>query len=308
MRKFTTICTNTIIGALCCVNAIASDNTPIEKKLSFDDVILPYTDSGSGNTVVAVHGAVSDKRVWDAYQQPLSQSNRFITYTRRFYGTAAWPEGENVYDASVHAEDLAALIRSIDAAPVHLITRSSGAYTAVIAAVKYPELISSLVMWEPFVGNDFAPSAGFDDKTLERIVNWRKGFAAAAIAVKANDLSTAVENFIEHVYELEDDGFATLPPPLQHMLYDNARTLSLLFNGKPSDQVTCEFLGKIDAPTLVLRGGKTHADYAITHTRAAECIPGSELVVIDDVTHDGAGKKPGEISTLALDFWSALDK
>lgn len=286
------------------INHAVADKAPTDRQLSLDGTTIHYTEAGSGDTIVAVHGAVSDKRVWNAYQQPLSEAHHFVSYTRRYYGTQPWPPGEHIYDASVHAADLTSLIRSLDAGPVHLLARSSGAYSAVITAVKHPELVRSLVLWEPFVGNDFVPSAGFDEKSVEMISAFGKGFGPAAKAAKSNDHQTAIVKFIEHVYELGSGGFEKLPEDLKEMFNDNARTLSLLYSGKTTDKVTCDFLGQVKAPALILRGGNTDSGYALTHVKAAECIPGSELRVVDGVVHDGAGKKVSEISGLAVDFWS----
>ncbi len=295
-----------LASAVFTVNAVNADSGPVEKQLELGNFTLQFTEAGAGDTIVAIHGAVSDKRVWDSYQQPLSDQHHLVTYTRRYYGTQPWPEGENVYDASVHAEDLAALIRATNSAPVNLIARSSGGYSAVITAVKYPELVKSLVLWEPFVGNDFVPSAGFDDKSVELINAFRKGFGPAAKAAKSGDTNTAVEHFIEHVYEMEKGSFHELSDSYKELFYDNARTLSLLYTGKTTDKVTCDFLGKIQAPTLVLRGSDTDEGYAMTHIKAAECIPGSQLSVIEGVVHDGAGKKVAEISQRAQEFWRTV--
>ena len=306
MKRLRGLATGLLIATVTFAPISMATATPIDKQLKVNNATLSYSEAGTGDTVVAIHGAVSDKRVWDGYQQPISDQHHFVTYTRRYYGTEPWPEGEKVYDASVHAEDLAALIRSTEKAPVHLIARSSGGYSAVIVAAKYPELVRSLVLWEPFVGNDFIPSAGFDDKSLEMINGFRKGFGPAVKAAKSGDTDTAIKHFIEHVYELDDGAFENVPAPLKVMFNDNARTLALLYSGKTTDKVTCDFLGKIQAPTLVLRGGDTDEGYAMTHIKAAECIPGSQVSVIDGVVHDGAGKKVSEISAQAFDFWSTV--
>ena len=306
MKKLTSPVAGLFTAAVLLSTYAVANANPVEKELTVNNVTLQYSDAGAGDVIVGVHGAVSDKRVWDAYQEPLSDNHRFIGYSRRYYGTAPLPEGEHVYDASVHAEDLAAIIRNTGSAPVHLISRSSGGYAAVITAVKYPELVRSLVMWEPFIGNDFVPSADFDEKSVELINSFRKGFGPAVKTAKAGDTKRAVELFIEHVYEMEEGSFGTLPENFQQVLYDNARTLPLLYSGKTTDKVTCDFVGQIKVPTLVLRGGETDDGYALPHIKAAECIPGSTLKVVDGVVHDGPGRKPDEITALALDFWRNL--
>ena len=47
------------------------------------------------------------------------------------------------------ADDLAALIRRLGLGRVHLIGTSIGAFTALVLAVKHPEMVRSLVLAEP---------------------------------------------------------------------------------------------------------------------------------------------------------------
>lgn len=269
---------------------------------------IQYTDEGAGPAIVAVHGAVSDHRTWAAYERLFAQQYRFIAYDRRFYGKGVWPENPTHYNHSDHAEDLATLIRELQLGPAHVVAISSGAYAAVIVAEKYPELVASLSLWEPFVGDDLLSSVDLDAETSSNMKEWGAGWGPVFEVFRTGDLEQTVERFIEVVFEMEAGAFRSLTESKQQMFRENARTLSVLFNqnAKTTDRVTCDFLGRIQSPTLVLLGSGTHPGYSIRHHLVRDCIPDAEEATINDVKHNGAALKPQEVSQHVLQFLESL--
>jgi len=265
---------------------------------------LPFVESGDGVPIVAVHGAVSDHRIWKSYAETFSEKNRFLAYSRRFYGIEKWPDNEERYDHSDHAKDLTAVIQSRFSEPVHLVARSSGAYAAVIAAVKHPELVRSLSLWEPFVGSDLIPSIEVDDETQKAIGDWGSKWGPVVKEVHTKSLEEGVKKFIEHVYEMSPGEYEMLPETTRKIFRDNARTLPVLFGelANTTDKVTCDFLQRVDKPTLVLLGSETHPGFSIAHSATADCISNAKTIVVQGVNHNGAAKKPEEISELVRQF------
>lgn len=265
---------------------------------------LKYTEEGSGPAMVAVHGAVSDHRTWSAYERRFAEKYRFIAYDRRFYGHGEWPKNLTPYNHSEHAEDLATLIRKLDLGPTHVVAISSGAYAAVIVAAKYPELVASLSLWEPFVGDDLPSSVDLDEETLSKMKDWGASWGPVFEEFQGGNFEQTVETFIEVVYEMEVGSFSSLSEAKQKIFHENAKTLPVLFsqNANTTDKVTCDFLSRIKSPTLVLRGSDTHSGYSIRHSLVRDCIPEAKEAIIADVTHNGATLKPLEVSLQVLKF------
>ena len=282
---------------------------PMVGAVNSDGWRLPFVEYGKGVPIVAIHGAVSDHRVWTSYAEELSETNLFLAYDRRYYGSGEWPEGEVRYDHTDHARDLTAIIQARYSEPVHLIARSSGAYAAVITAVKHPELIKSLSLFEPFVGSDLIPSIEKDQKNQEAIGEWGKRWGPVVKEVRSGNLDAGVKKFIEHVYEMSPGEFDSLPENMRTIFNDNARTLPILFGelANTTDKVTCNYLSRIIKPTLVILGSETHPGFAIMHTATADCISNAKTVVIQDVNHNGASKKPDEIAEIVQQFISGLE-
>ena len=113
------------------------------------DVELHYVEQGTGVPVIFVHGSVDDYRSFEPQLEPLSEHYRVISYSRRynFPNAASAPSGN--HSALVEADDLASLLKALGAYPAHVVGHSYGAYTALILAMKHPELVRSVVLAEP---------------------------------------------------------------------------------------------------------------------------------------------------------------
>ncbi len=114
-----------------------------------DGATLAYREQGEGEPVLFVHGGVSDLRIWANQLPVVGRSHRAISYSRRFArpNENIDPEAEDPW--LQHVDDLAVFLREIDAAPVHLVGNSQGAYISLLAAIRHPKLVRSLVLEEP---------------------------------------------------------------------------------------------------------------------------------------------------------------
>jgi len=83
-----------------------------------------YSEDGSGEPLVFVHGSASDYRTWQGQHAAFARHFRTIVYSRRYH----WPN-EPIpagvdYSMAGHVEDLKALLHLLDAAPAHLVGHS----------------------------------------------------------------------------------------------------------------------------------------------------------------------------------------
>jgi pimeloyl-ACP methyl ester carboxylesterase len=107
---------------------------------------VSYDQYGSGPPLVLVHGAFSDHQTNWAFVKPLFET-QFTVYAiaRRGRGETDRTAGHSLEDES---QDVVAVIQAIGA-PVFLLGHSYGAQTALAAAVKVPERVRKLVLYEP---------------------------------------------------------------------------------------------------------------------------------------------------------------
>ncbi|MCW3012713.1 MAG: hypothetical protein JWO90_3117, partial [Solirubrobacterales bacterium] len=79
---------------------------------------LAWVEVGEGRPVVVVHDVAADAAAWTAALPAVG--GRAIAYDRRGYGGSTAPEGYAATTVEEQAEDLAALLRALDAAPALL--------------------------------------------------------------------------------------------------------------------------------------------------------------------------------------------
>jgi non-heme chloroperoxidase len=123
---------------------------------------LEYRELGKGEPVIFVHGSASDYRTWQLQQEAFPERFRMIEFSRRYH----WPndpipDGAD-YSMDEHVSDLQALVRSLDAAPAHLVGHSYGGFLCLLLAMRQPSLVRTLVLAEPpvitvFVSNTPKP-------------------------------------------------------------------------------------------------------------------------------------------------------
>lgn len=126
---------------------------------------LDYTEKGTGEAVVFVHGGAADQRVWQRQMDAFAATHHAIAVSCR----GSWPNdpprpGDEI-SLDTHVDDLVGFIRGLDAGPVHLVGHSSpGGFGSLLIAHRHPDLLRSVVLCEPaafaVLGLTFPPRPG----------------------------------------------------------------------------------------------------------------------------------------------------
>ena len=110
-------------------------------------VSLYYEEHGTGAPILCIHGTSASAAVWADAAAELANRGRTIIYDRRGCFRSERPEP---YATNVHeqADDAAALIDALAAAPAVVVGRSYGGETAIDLALRYPDRVRALVLLE----------------------------------------------------------------------------------------------------------------------------------------------------------------
>jgi pimeloyl-ACP methyl ester carboxylesterase len=114
---------------------------------SHDGLRFDVTDTGplDGEVVVLLHGFPQTSASWAALSPLLHEAGyRTIAPDQRGYSAGARPRGRTAYRSSKLIGDVDALIRRLDAGPVHLVGHDWGAAVAWAYAARHPERLRSL--------------------------------------------------------------------------------------------------------------------------------------------------------------------
>lgn len=114
--------------------------------LSKDGTKLAYETSGKGPVLIFVTGAICHRRFWPILGdvKVFSQEFKVINYDRRGRGDST---DQPPYSPEKEVEDIEALIKTVDG-KVFLYGHSSGAVLALEAALKFPEKISRVAIYD----------------------------------------------------------------------------------------------------------------------------------------------------------------
>ena len=193
----------------------------------------------------------------------------------------------------MEAADLASLLQALGAYPAHVVGHSYGAYTALILAMKHPELVRSLVLAEPpllrwlpglpggqrlytdFMNNMWDPTGrefrqGNSEQAMRLTIDWFgkngyliEGKPARFDALPAEDRSLIMENVLEwQALTTSSDAF----PMLDRAAVKAIKVPILLISGENTMQMNKRINAELErllpkAKTVVIRGA-THEMWA----------------------------------------------
>jgi non-heme chloroperoxidase len=280
---------------------------PDLKAIDINGTQLHYMMFGENNkqSVIFTPAAFTDYRVWQFQVEPFSRHYRVISYSRRH----SYPNEveENFHftteNSGIHqyAYDLAELIRKLNLAPAHLVGHSDGAFVMLYCACRNPSLVKSLVLGEPAVLPILAASQVEEDRKMFQDF-WENAVKPAAEAFRRGEFENGTRIFMDGA--MSKGYFDQLPQPIRESMMDNAKAfLKQAENPMPMDFNLQELKQISSVPTLFVKGERSPRFLHRIVDILAQCLPKSEQVAIQGVTHDlGRATKADVFNSKVIDF------
>jgi pimeloyl-ACP methyl ester carboxylesterase len=259
----------------------------------------PALVAGSGEPVIFVHGLLADSRAWTGLKDPtVGDGHRFIAYDQRGFGTGTWPE--EPFSRDRHTADLVDVLEAVGE-PVDLVGWSYAGPVVLRAAAEAPDLVRRVVLYEPFVPEMLGGTPEADAAAEAFGGIW----GPTADAIEAGDGPGAARAAVEAVLGLGEGGFAKEPPAVQQMQVENAATFVASWNADEPTAMTCDELGTVRAPTLIVTGAKTLPAFTEMAKAVVACVPGAETAMLEGVGHGGPIEATDAFGKLMLGFIDA---
>lgn len=251
---------------------------------------LAYRDTGTGDLVVLVHSGYVDHHVFDDQIPALAAHYRVIAVDVRGHGFSA-----NASRPFRWADDLAGLLRHLDAGPAALVSLCMGSAVVTDTALEYPELVRALVI----SGAGTSEFEFTDPATLEHT-------SEAARLLGAGDIEGWLDHFAKGVAGPHRTVDEVAPDVVRRLREMAAHTLAKHTPDEPQRLVpltdTWARLPKIDVPVLAVHGALDAPDSIAMAERVVRTVPNGRSVTIQDVGHYPNMEKPEEFNRLVLDF------
>ena len=273
-----------------------------------------YREEGQGEPVVFIHGAVSDLRSWDAQLSEIGRSYRAIAYSRRFHrpNDPLPPTGDDPWEA--HVDDLAAFLDAVGAAPAHLVGNSQGGFIGLLAALRYPERVRSLVVEEAPVMSLFVSTPPRIPELLRLFATrprlaWSlvslgaRVFGPAQKAFRRGEDDVAFEMFSRGA--LGDAAFEAVSPERVAQARENLAPLRAHLLRGTFPELRRDELAAIRAPVLLVTGAQSPPFLLQLSACLAEFIPTAERAEIPDASHLMHEDNPAALNGALLRFFAS---
>jgi pimeloyl-ACP methyl ester carboxylesterase/leucyl aminopeptidase (aminopeptidase T) len=260
-------------------------------------VELHYTDRGAGEPIVFVHGGLVDYREWEPVAELLSDQYRTVNYSRRYNFPNRNPMDTREHSAAVEAEDLAELVRELDLGPVHIAGISYGAYSALLTALRHPELVRSLVLVEaPLV--DWAVELPDGRELHDAFMRmWRSAGAAYERGDSIAALSAAIDWFVA------PGAIERIPPGFVAALLQNIHEWGAITTSiDPFPRVEPAAARSIGAPILMISGGRSYPLFRLVDDALEQHLTTGRRHIVVDGTHDVCSEQPETCAALIREF------
>ncbi|NNE24960.1 MAG: alpha/beta fold hydrolase [Rhizobiales bacterium] len=251
----------------------------------------PVWVSGTGRTVIFIHGVLVDHRMWQAQVEALSPHYRVCCIDMLGHGDAPDPPGERVLADFVEQADEVVEHFADQGAPV-LAGFSMGGLIAQAYAIRHHSKLGGLILMNTV-----------HDRSLEQ--------SASVLARFEGNVTRGVENavesgarrwFKERDYETHADEIRQTLDMMRDGDFTAKRKAHRVF--VTSDGELTGKLGAISCPALVMTGAEDAGSTPEMAQMMASAIPDAQLHILDGQHHLMPVLDAARVNAIVLDFLS----
>lgn len=261
--------------------------------MTVDGLRWEVRSRGAGRPVLLVHGFTGRGSGWGGHVAALARRFRVIVVDLPGHGRSGTPADPTRASVERSADDLAAILRCVDAVPADVVGYSLGARIALRLAIAHPEVVGRLVLE--------SPSAGIATEAERR--TRRADDDARATRLERDGIAAFVDEWErEPVFA----SHAGLPGGMAVRLHDlrlrnrpAGLAASLRGAGQGSMEPLRDHLAEVRAPTLVIAGELDPVGLARARVVAGG-IPGARLATVPDAGHTPHLETPSTFRSLVV--------
>jgi len=263
----------------------------METVTSADGTTIAYERTGSGPSLVLVHGGACDHRFWDLSNIRTAFAEHYTVYAVDCRGVGESDDATE-YELEREFEDVAAVVDSIDS-PVRLLGHSSGALLSLEAALRTDNL-HELILYEPPI------PVGGHELYSEEILDEMKRLLDAG-----EDEQVLVLFLQEIAQSTPEEIDAQRSAPDWQDLVDAAHIWPRSVQAVGEYEFDAIRFANMRTPTLLLSGSESPPFLRDATEVVTNALPSSGLVTFDGQAHEAMLTAPDRFVDEVLTFLRA---
>jgi 2-(acetamidomethylene)succinate hydrolase len=254
-------------------------------------ITLNVREIGKGPVAIFLHGITSNSAVFDPILLNLKDHFRCISVDQRGHGLSDKPESG--YGAKDYSEDLAALIKTLNAGPAIVIGNSLGARNGVEVAARSPALIRCVVAidFTPYIEKEVLDALETRVNAGDRIFKSRQEIEEYLHDRYPLMPPDAVKRRAASAYREAEGGLKPLA---------SSKAMALTAAGLRDDFEPA--FKNVKRPVLVVRGQLSKFVSTAALEKSRKLRPDLPVLVVEKVDHYVNEEAPDEITKAVLDF------
>jgi pimeloyl-ACP methyl ester carboxylesterase len=261
-----------------------------------DGTRIAYDRHGDGapnHTVVLLHAFPLSRLMWEPQIEELSGVWQFIVPYMRGHGASDVASEATTMERM--ADDVHALVESLEVGPIVLVGLSMGGYVALAYMRKYAAEVEGLVL--------------ADTRATPDTEEARAGRYALIEEVAATGPQVVAERMLPRLLAPKSiEEKPELVVSVRRMIETtSAAGIGASLAGIAERPDSTDLLASIAVPTLVVVGANDEVTPESDARAMADAIPGAQLEVIDDVAHLSNLEAPVEFNRVLKAFLSNLN-
>lgn len=252
-------------------------------------------EAGRGPGVVCIHCNASSSSQWRPLMERLAPRHRVLAPDTHGAGRGpAWP-----VDRPLALGDEVALLEPVFAragTPYALVGHSYGGAVALLAALRQPDRVGALVLYEPtlfaLVDAEHPPPNAAD--------GIRETVRRSAAALAAGDPNAAAEAFID--YWMGAGAWRGKPEPQRLAIEAAIRNVQDWGHALFDEPTPLAAFSALRMPVLLMQGGQTTLSARAVSALLARTLPRVETVRFADLGHMGPLTDPAQVDAEIEDF------
>ena len=271
------------------IGAARSKAGLIKKEIKIDDHKIVYLEGGKGPTILLLHGYTGDKDNWTMFAPYLTKDYHVVIPDIPGYGESSMIEAAS-YDLSSQMSRLHKFAQALELKKFHIAGNSMGGFFAGTYAVRYPDEIISLGLFN--AGGVTSLENSVVRKMMEKGEN-------PLVLKEASDMP--------RIMALAFVNPPSLPYPIKKVMVQTALANNKFYE-KEFKEIGPDFLSlekdlpKIKAPTLILWGDQDKIIDVSSVPVFEKGLKNHKTVIVKDCGHVPMIEKPQETATHYIDF------